>query len=234
LTPLNVKGVVFDLDATLVDLGEHVKWREAQGEVIQAYMARGCGENDIAQCSSKGLFNLMNEMDTRLMASKSKDEVMTIHEGIWRILDSYERRGVELCGFMPGTLVALNWIKKQGIKMGVCTSNSSEVAIGVLEKLEVSSFFDSVIGRTLSLRMKPYPDQVLACFKVMGVRPLDGVVVGDSHNDVLAGKAAGARTIAIPVYFTRREAMAAAKPDATIKSMEELPEALHKLYDIMK
>ena len=42
-------------------------------------------------------------------------------------------------------------------------------------------------------------------------------MIGDSHNDVLAGKAAGARTIAIPVYFTRKEALEAAKPDAVDK-----------------
>jgi phosphoglycolate phosphatase len=60
----------------------------------------------------------------------------------------------------------------------------------------------------------------------MGVDPRDGVMVGDSHNDVLAGRAAGAKTVAIPVYFTNKEAMETAKPDAVIKSMWELPTVL--------
>lgn len=229
MTSMTVKGVVFDLDATLIDLGEHVRWREAQGEIIEAYRVCGCSEDDLAQCSSKGLFNLMHEMDSRLAASKPAEEMKRIREGIWVVLDKYENEGIEKCGFMPGTLEILNWLKERRIRMGICTSNSSKVANQILARLGVSAYFDSVIGRTAGLRMKPFPDQILACFKKMKVPTRDGVMIGDSHNDVLAGKAAGARAIAIPVYFTRKEAMEAAKPDAVIKSLSELPEALISL-----
>ena len=224
MTPLKFKGIVFDLDATLINLGEHVRWREAQGAVVEAYRACGCSEEMIASCTSKGLFNLMHEMEIRLTASKSREEIDELREKIWKLLDNYEDEGVQLCGFMPGTRETLEWLKEQGIKMAICTSNSGVVAKQILEKLEVSQFFPSVIGRTPGLLMKPHPDQVLACFKEIGVDPRDGVMIGDSHNDVLAGKAAGA--IAIPVYFTNKSAMEAARPDAIVKSMKELPEAL--------
>lgn len=229
LTVLIISGVVFDLDATLVDLGEHIRWREAQGDIVKAYRACGCNEEDLTGCTSKGLFNIMHEMDTWLSARKPADEMRGIREGIWSVLDGYEGEGVGRCGFMPGSIETLDWLKTRCIKMGVCTSNSGAVAKMVLEKLEVSTHFTSVIGRTPSLRMKPHPDQVLACFKEMGVAPSEGVMIGDSHNDILAGKAAGAKTIAIPVYFTRKEAMEAAKPDVIVKSMRELPDALLSL-----
>ena len=229
MTTLKVKGIVFDLDATLIDLGEHVRWKEAQGEVVEAYRACGCSEELITACTSKGLFNLIHEMETRLTATKSRGEIEELRGNIWRVLDDYESEGVELCGFMPGTSETLKWLHDQGVKMAVCTSNSSEVAVEILERLEVSSFFQSVIGRTPGLLMKPHPDQVLACLKWIGVSPIDSVMVGDSHNDVLAGKAAGMRTIAIPVYFTNKDAMEVAKPDAVVKSMWELPDALLNL-----
>ena len=226
MNSLSIRGVVFDLDATLVDLGEHVRWREAQGEIIKAYRTCGCSEGDLEQCSSKGLFNLMHEMDKRLAASKSSLEMARIHEGIWMILDSYEIEGVDRCVFMPGTHETLIWLRENEVKMGICTSNSANVAKKILNKLGASNYFDSIIGRTIGLRMKPHPDQVIACFEEMGISPHDGIMVGDSHNDVLAAKAAGTRAIAIPVYFTRKEAMEAAKPDAVIKSMIDLPAML--------
>lgn len=229
MSTFNLKGIVFDLDATLVDLGEHVRWREAQGGVVEVYRACGCSEDDLAGCTAKGLFNFMHEMDTRLSTTRSEEEMQAIREGIWGVLDKYEAEGIEKCGFMPGTFETLSRLKGKGIRMGVCTSNSGEVAVKVLEKLGASLFFDSVIGRTPGMLMKPHPDQVLACFREMGVDPRDGVMIGDSHNDVLAGKAAGAKAIAIPVYFTRREAMEAAKPDAVVKSMADLPDALMRL-----
>jgi len=226
LNPLNIKGVVFDFDATLVNLGEHVRWREAQQQIIKTYRENGCSDSDITKCSSKGLFNLMYEMDTLLSASKPPAEMAMIRESTWVILDKYEMEGVERCGLMPGANESLNWLRDNSVKMGVCTSNSGNIADKILNNLGVSSYFDSVIGRTIGLRMKPFPDQVLKCFKGIGISPREGVMVGDSHNDVLAAKAAGARAIAIPVYFTRKEAMEAAKPDAVITSMMELPKVL--------
>ncbi len=226
---LKIKGVVFDLDATLVDLGEHVRWRDAQVGVVEAYRACGCSEEDLMRCTAKGLFNFIHEMDMRLAASRSEEEMDGIRAGVWGILDGYEGEGIEKCGFMSGTVEALEWLKERDVRMGVCTSNSEEVARRTLAKLEVSSYFDSVVGRTKGLLMKPYPDQVLKCFREMRVDPSHGVMIGDSHNDVLAGKAAGAKAIGIPVYFTRMDAMNAAKPDAIIKSLNELPETLLSL-----
>jgi HAD superfamily hydrolase (TIGR01509 family) len=229
LSPFNLRGVVFDLDATLVDLGEHVRWREAQTEILQAYRACGCSEEDLVKSTSKGLFNLIHEMDTHLTTRKPVKEMKLIRDGIWSVLDTYEGEGIDKCDFMPGTLDTLNWLRSNDVKMGVCTSNSNKVAIRVLKKLDISTYFDSVVGRTVGLLMKPHPDQVIACFNEMSVSPSNGVMIGDSHNDILAGKSAGAKTIAIPVYFTRKEAMEAAKPDAVVKSMKELPDALLSL-----
>ena len=226
MTPLKIRGIVFDLDATLVNLGEHVRWRDAQQEIIKAYRSYNCSEEDLSSCTTKGLFNLIHEMETRLTAKKSSEEIETICNNIWRILDNYEIEGVEKCSLMPGTRETLDWLNDQRVIMAICTSNSYKVAISILMRLQISSYFKSVIGRTPNLLMKPYPDQPLSCFKQMGVDPRDGVMVGDSHNDVLAGRAAGAKTVAIPVYFTNKEAMEAAKPDAVIKSMWELPTVL--------
>ena len=86
-------GVVFDLDATLIDLGEHVSWREAQGEIIEAYRACGCSEDDLVQCSTKGLFNLMHEMDSRLTAMKSLEDVKRIRKDVNFALIVGRKRG---------------------------------------------------------------------------------------------------------------------------------------------
>jgi len=221
-----IEGVVFDLDATLVDLGEHVRWREAQGEITKTYKACGCSEEDLKRCSSRGLFNLMHEVEALMAPSISATELRNLREKIWGILEGYEKEGTELCGLMPGTKEVLSWLSSKDMKLGICTSNSTQVTKLVLKRLGVDSLFSSVIGRTPTLRMKPHPDQVVACFNEMGVDPSRGVMVGDSHNDVLAGKAAGARTIAIPVYFTHKEALEAAEPDAVISTMAELPKTL--------
>ena len=219
-------GVVFDLDATLVNLGEHVDWRRAQEEVVKIYLACGYGEEELKQRGTRGLFGLLNVVHEELATRRPKDEATKIQGKAFDVIEAYEMRGVEACGLMPRCLDALNWLRKRSIFMGVCTSNSIVAAEKILDSCGLASYFSSVVGRSIDLKMKPNPDQIEVCLRKMGVEPRRAVTVGDSHNDVLAGKAAGTFTVAVPVYFTRSETLNAAKPDAVIKSLHELPRAL--------
>lgn len=226
LKSLCFDGVVFDLDATLVNLGEHVDWRRAQEEVVKIYLDCGYEEEELKQQGTRGLFNLLNLVHEELATRRPKDEATKIQGKAFDVIEAYEMRGVEACGLMPGCLDALNWLRERSIFMGVCTSNSIVVAEKILDSCGLASYFSSVVGRSIELKMKPNPDQIEVCLREMGVEPRRAVMVGDSHNDVLAGKAAGTFTVVIPVYFTRSETLNAAKPDAVIKNLHELPRAL--------
>ena len=38
MSGLNVQGIVFDLDATLINLGGFVEWRKAHEEIVENYL----------------------------------------------------------------------------------------------------------------------------------------------------------------------------------------------------
>jgi hypothetical protein len=97
LVTLKIKGVVFDFDATLVNLGEHVRWHDAQRSVVEAYRACGCSDDDLQKCTAKGLFNFIHEMDTQLSVSRSEVEMDGIRADVWGVLDSFEGEGVASC-----------------------------------------------------------------------------------------------------------------------------------------
>ncbi len=234
LKPLCFDGVVFDLDATLVNLGEHVDWSKAQEDVKKIFIDCGYGEEELKQREARGLFNLLNIVNEELVQGRPKDEARKIQCKAFDVIEAYEMRGVKACGLMPGCLYALKWLRERGILMGVCTSNSIAATDMVLDSCGITSYFSSIVGRNIDLKMKPNPDQIEACLREMSVKPRRAVMVGDSHNDILAGKAAGTFTVAIPVYFTRKEALDDAKPDAVIKSLHELPHALLGLSSRIK
>jgi len=226
LKSLCFDGVIFDLDATLVNLGEHVDWRRAQEDVVKIYLDCGYREEELKQRGTRGLFNLLNIVHEELATGRPKDEAAKIQCKAFDVIETYEMRGVEACGLMPGCLYALNWLRERSISMGICTSNSVVAAEKILDSCGLASYFSIVVGRSIDLKMKPNPDQIEACLREMSIEPRRAVMVGDSHNDILAGKAAGTFTVAIPVYFTRSEALHASKPDAVIESLHELPRAL--------
>jgi phosphoglycolate phosphatase-like HAD superfamily hydrolase len=221
---LDVEGVVFDLDATLIDLGGHVDWRKAQTDITEFYHSAGCSEL-VENCEQRGLFGLLDHMWVELV----DDEGKRIQREAYEILSNYELKGTQSCTLMPSCMKTLDWIRERNIPMGICTSNSGESAKKALETQGLMEYFKAVVGRSSEFRMKPYPDQLNECLTLMRVDPLKSVMIGDSHKDILAGKAAGCYTIAIPIYFTRIEQMKEAQPDNIIESLDELPEILQNI-----
>lgn len=223
-----IEGIVFDLDATLVNLGGFVDWRTAQRQVAEAYLACGCSE-EVKRCGERNLFDMLNLMEEELRATRPQDEAKQIQGRAYAVIDACEAQGVDQCQLMPGCVEALEWLKENGIKMGIATSNSQGIAEQILELRGLRRFFSAVVGRTTELRMKPHPDQILACFRMLGVNPSRGVVVGDSVRDVKAAKAADIYVVAVPARFTRLEALKEAGADHIIRNLGELPAVLLSL-----
>lgn len=226
---IRVDSVVFDLDATLINLGEHVEWRRAQGEVAKTYLAGGCSRLDVEACGANGLFRMLDEMWSINKGRLGEDKAEEIQREAYEALDRHEEKGVEKCSLMPGCIDALGWIRERGVPIGVCTSNSQKTAERALRLRGLDVYVKALVGRSTAYRMKPAPDQLKACYDSLGADPTRSVMVGDSHNDVKAGKAMGSYTVAVPVYFTRLDKLEEAGVDTVIGSLAELPGVLERL-----
>ncbi|MFQ6053244.1 MAG: HAD family hydrolase [Candidatus Bathyarchaeia archaeon] len=226
---LEIEAVVFDLDATLVNLGGYVNWREGHSRVVEAYLECGCREDLVTRYGEAGLFDMLNLMWDMLCETRPMEEAARIQGRAFDALSACEALGAPRCHLVPGSAEALEWLKERGVKMGIATSNSQEVAEQILEAKGLGRFFSAVVGRTPGLRMKPHPDQILTCFQMLAVDPRRGVVVGDSVRDVMAARAAGAYSIAVPAYFTGRRALEEAGADRIIGSLWELKGVLSSL-----
>jgi len=222
----NVDAVVFDLDATLINLGGFVEWRRAHQDIVRTYVEYGCDEEKVEACSARGLFTMLEEMYDLNAVVYGAPRAAEIQEAAYAVLSGYEETGSLRCTKMTGCVEALEWMKETGIPMGICTSNSQTSAEKTLRQEGLVHYFKAVVGRTTRHRMKPHPDQLIECYSILGVEPSRGVIVGDSHKDVIAGKAVGSYTIAVPVYFSRVEKILEAGVDKIIDSLAELPEAL--------
>jgi len=232
-TGSNIEGIVFDLDATLVNLGGHVDWRRAHRLAKEAYVSCGCPRELVESSSSKGLFTMLNLVRDENFAEMPASRVEEIQGEAYGVIESCELEGVEMCSLMPGCVPTLEWIEGQGMAMGVATSNSQLVAESVLGLNGIQGFFASVVGRRPELKMKPHPDQIIRCLEEMSVDPGHGLMVGDSVKDVQAAKAAEITMISIPSYFTKREAIVQAGPDVILESLVELPEAISRLNGVI-
>ena len=125
---------------------------------------------------------------------------------------------------VPGAREALERLRAAGVALAVVT-NQSGVARGMLTHAQMGAvnrrveellgplgpWFVCPHGPKDGCRCrKPAPGMVLDAARVLGVRPEECAVIGDTGADVAAARAAGARAVLIPNAVTRRAEIARA------------------------
>ncbi|MEM2882908.1 MAG: HAD family hydrolase, partial [Candidatus Bathyarchaeia archaeon] len=117
-------------------------------------------------------------------------------------------------------------LRGMGIRMGLVTTTPREPARGLIERLGIAGYFSVVVAVEDVERPKPHPDGPLKASRALGIDPRHCAFVGDSPNDIRAGRAAGTRTIGVLTGLSSRERLAREGADLILRSVGELPSAL--------
>jgi len=92
-----------------------------------------------------------------------------------------------------------------------------------LEFFGISRYFSYVVTALGRFKPKPSPEALLSCVRELRVGINNCVIAGDSINDVRAGKAAGAGTVAVLSGLFQTMELAKEKPDLILNDITELP-----------
>jgi phosphoglycolate phosphatase len=91
----------------------------------------------------------------------------------------------------------LGALRGRGLRLGVATNDSEGPARAHLAQAGVADLFDFVAGFDSGWGGKPAPGQLAAFAAHTGILPTRIAMVGDSRHDLMAGRAAGMRTVAV-------------------------------------
>jgi phosphoglycolate phosphatase len=97
----------------------------------------------------------------------------------------------------PGIMAVLDELDQREIAWGVVTNKMLYLAEPILEHLQLRQRCATLIGGDSAARNKPHPDPIQLALQQLGVAPDKAMYVGDHEKDVLAGRAAGTRTVAV-------------------------------------
>jgi phosphoglycolate phosphatase len=106
----------------------------------------------------------------------------------------------------------------------VVTSKESGFARSILEHFDVWKHFAHIVGGESLPQRKPDPAPVLEALRQIGGSPRETVMIGDSENDVNAGRRSGAFTCAVSYGFRSAEQLCSAAPDVMIDRFDQLKE----------
>jgi phosphoglycolate phosphatase-like HAD superfamily hydrolase len=97
--------------------------------------------------------------------------------------------------------------------------------------VQISSERTGIYGDVLVTRddvekTKPHPEHLHSALKLLGVPAEQAIMVGDHFMDVMAGKAAGTRTVGFLREGRPADLFDKVQPDFIIRSLDELIHAL--------
>lgn len=122
--------------------------------------------------------------------------------------------------WMPGALAALDALS--GLPTALVTNKARAVTLRVLDALGGGERFAFVYAGGDG-PLKPSPAPIVAVAGAFGVEVPALWVIGDAAQDVRAARAAGAVAVAVLGGFATEEKLRAARPDALLRSIDELP-----------
>lgn len=99
---------------------------------------------------------------------------------------------------LPGVLESLAYFKQCGKKIGLATSSYEILIETILDTLGIKAYFDTVHSAEHEAFGKPHPAVYLRAAEQLQVSPQKCLVVEDSLNGVISGKAARMTVICVP------------------------------------
>ena len=105
----------------------------------------------------------------------------------------------------PGVKRLMKEINQAGLILGVCTTSNERAAHAVAYQTLKEIKFDFVLAGDVVSKKKPDPEIYQLALEKAGIAPDEAFVVEDSHNGVLAAKAAGLYVVATTNGYTEKE-----------------------------
>ncbi len=132
------------------------------------------------------------------------------------IIASSKRSGMVL----KGVEASLQLLRKHNFKIGLASSSPKHMIDALVEHFGLTHYFDVITSADAVELGKPHPAVFLHCAASLGSKPHDCLVLEDSVNGMIAGKAARMKVVVVPDvnhFDDPRFALA----DAKLRSLED-------------
>jgi phosphoglycolate phosphatase len=122
----------------------------------------------------------------------------------------------------PGMAELLDALEARGLRWGIVTNKAEYLARPLLEHLGVGRRAACVVGGDTTGKLKPDPAPLLAASDALGLAPSACIYAGDDRRDIVAGRAAGMKTVAVTYGYLNGSAPREWGADAVIDHPIEL------------
>jgi phosphoglycolate phosphatase len=181
----DIKLIIFDLDGTMVDSLDDLT--DATNYMLGRFGRGFLTRSDVRLLVGQGAKRLVE----RAMPGASPD---LIDEGIRLFLDYNDLHIADKTGTFPGVTETVPRLAENFL-LTVISNKYESHCKKLLSLLGLSEHFLRVMGVDSHPARKPSPEPLLKMMEDLSVTASQTVMVGDSSNDIIAGRGAGVVTI---------------------------------------
>ena len=170
-----VESILFDLDGVIVDSFD--SWVLAITDLLDEY-------------------NMIDRVDWRFLVEywgRGVDAIcreLGLDEKAAKYCYSRQITYIDQIKLMNNAEEVIRYLKTK-YKLGIITNIPIVNAVAVLERFDLTEFFDVIMTIEDVDRQKPDPEIIFKASDRLGCKPENTAIVGDTESDVIAGERAG-------------------------------------------
>lgn len=222
LPATEVKAVVFEIDGTLVNTSEDVRF--AAEEMLADLSLPSLNAEHVSDWLGDGTDKLIHRILSRKIDGSVPDPVFRLGSALF--LKAYQRRNHATARLYPGVEVCLRQLTRKKVPMVVVTNQATSLANDLLTRMGIRHHFTFVLGKDALQEPKPSPDGLLEAALLLGVNPEQLLMVGGSVNDVNAARAAGCASVCVSYGYNYGVDICYSAPDRVLDSLADLSPCL--------
>ena len=183
-----VRGVIFDLDGTLVDSNDlHTEsWQETF-----RHFGKEIPYQKLRQQIGKGGDQYLPEFLTEAELREIGPDVEKFRGEL------FQKKYLERVEPFPKVRELFERLRGDGKRIALASSGNAKEIAQYVKLLEIGDLIEAQTTKSDVEHSKPHPDVFLSALNLLHLQPQEAIVVGDTPYDVIAAKKLGLSTIAL-------------------------------------
>jgi beta-phosphoglucomutase len=186
-----IKACIFDLDGVIVDTAKYhyIAWREIAKELGFEFTEQN--NERLKGVSRMASMDILLDVGGIKLPQHEKEELA--HRKNQHYLSFI--LNMKPNEILPGAKEFLNILRQNGIATAL--GSASKNAMTILDRLELTGYFDAIIDGNKTSKAKPDPEVFLKGAEALNIDPKNCVVFEDAEAGVEAAIAAGMKCVGI-------------------------------------
>lgn len=209
------KGIIFDLDGVLLSTDEYhyLAWKQL-ADKLGIYFDKTINNKLRGVSRMASLEIILGNRSGEFSDAQKAEFAAEKNERYRQLLSQMSPASVA-----DDVRQTLDKIRRAGLKTAI--GSSSKNTKYILEKTDLTKYFDAISDGNNITHSKPNPEVFLKASEFIGLEPSECLVIEDAHSGIDAAKAGGFTAVAIGDATTHKDA------DYKINNLSDLLEILN-------